>query len=146
MQKLSEQYKDDDDVKFVVFQTVFEDRADAPVNTFERLKEVAAKYALTMPFAQSGSREDKSKVMGAYQTRGTPWTVIIDRKGVIRYSDFHIAPEEAAKLIEELKGSMATAASVDTGLRIIPEKSRIGLGSSSRSRSKLSLCECDGEE
>jgi hypothetical protein len=29
--------------------------------------------------------------------------VIIDRKGVIRYSGFQIAPDEAANLIEELK-------------------------------------------
>lgn len=103
LQKVSEKYKDDDDVGFVVFQTVFEDRADKPVNTFENLKKVAAKFSLTMPFAQSGSREDKSKVMRAYKTRGTPWTVIIDRKGVIRYSGFHITPDEASTLIEELK-------------------------------------------
>ena len=56
-----------------------------------------------MPFAQSGSREDKSKVMRAYRTRGTPWTMIIDKKGVIRYGDFHITPADAAKLIEKLK-------------------------------------------
>jgi thiol-disulfide isomerase/thioredoxin len=103
LQKVSGKYKDDDEVKFAVFQTVFEDRADKPVNTFENLKKVARKFDLTMPFAQSGSREDKSKVMRAYKTRGTPWTVIVDRKGVIRYSGFHITPGEASKLIEELK-------------------------------------------
>ncbi|MDP6044110.1 MAG: sialate O-acetylesterase, partial [Phycisphaerae bacterium] len=72
LKQVSAKYKDDDSVKFVVFQTVFEDRASKPVNTFGNLKKIAQKYGLTMPFAQSGSREDKSKVMKAYKTRGTP--------------------------------------------------------------------------
>jgi thiol-disulfide isomerase/thioredoxin len=103
LKQVAEKYKDDDGVGFIVFQTVFEDKASKPVNTFENLKKIAKKYGLTMPFAQSGSREDKSKVMKAYQTRGTPWTVIIDKKGVIRYGGFHITPADAAKLIEKLK-------------------------------------------
>jgi thiol-disulfide isomerase/thioredoxin len=103
LQQVSKKYKDDDSVRFVVFQTVFEDRASKPVNTFENLKKTAQKYALTMPFAQSGSREDKSKVMRAYKTRGTPWTMIIDKKGVIRYGGFHITAQDAGKLIEKLK-------------------------------------------
>ena len=103
LQQVAKKYKDDDSVGFVVFQTVFEDRATKPVNTFENLKKIAKKYALTMPFAQSGSHEDKSKVMRAYKTRGTPWTMIIDKKGVIRHAAFHITPADATKLIEKLK-------------------------------------------
>ncbi|MDP6543186.1 MAG: sialate O-acetylesterase [Phycisphaerae bacterium] len=103
LQQVSGKYKDDDSVQFVVFQTVFEDRASKPVNTFENLKKIATKYSLTMPFAQSGSREDKSKLMRAYKTRGTPWTMIIDKKGVIRYGGFHITPADASKLIDKLK-------------------------------------------
>jgi len=103
LQQVSRKYKDDDSVRFVVFQTVFEDRASKPVNTFENLKKIAKKYGLKMPFAQSGSRKDKSKLMRAYKTGGTPWTMIIDKKGVIRYSSFHITPADAGKLIERLK-------------------------------------------
>jgi len=103
LQEVAKKYADDDDVRFVVFQTVFEDRADKPVNTFENLIKIASKFELTMPFAQSGSREDKSKLMQAYKTRGTPWTMIIDRQGVIRYGFFHIAAKDAVELIEELK-------------------------------------------
>jgi thiol-disulfide isomerase/thioredoxin len=103
LQKVSRKYDDDDQVAFVVFQTVFEDRADKPVNTFANLKKIAAKFGLTMPFAQSGSREDKSRLMRAYKTRGTPWTIIVDKKGIIRHGGFHITPDDAAKLIEKLK-------------------------------------------
>jgi len=103
LQRVSKKYEDDDGVRFVVFQTVFEDRADKPVNTFENLKKLAKKFELTMPFAQSGSLEDKSKVMRAYKTGGTPWTMIIDKEGIIRHSSFVISPANAVKLIEELK-------------------------------------------
>lgn len=103
LKKVAEKYKDDDGVRFVVFQTVFEDRADKPVNTFENLKKIAAKHKLTMPFAQSGGPEDKSSLMRAYKTRGTPWMIILDSKGVIRHSDFRIRSDQAVELIDRLK-------------------------------------------
>jgi len=103
LQQVSRKYKDDDGVRFVVFQTVFEDRSSKPVNTFENLKKIAGKYELTMPFAQSGSHKDKSKLMRAYKTGGTPWTMIVDKKGVIRYASFIITPADAGKLIDKLK-------------------------------------------
>jgi len=40
LQQVAKKYKDDDSVRFVVFQTVFEDRATKPVNTFENLKKI----------------------------------------------------------------------------------------------------------
>ena len=96
-------YEGDDAVRFVAIQTVFEDRTASPVNTFENLKKVAAKFGLKIPFAQSGDVSTRSAFMTAYLTRGTPWTIIVDRKGLVRYSQFHISTQEAAKLIDELK-------------------------------------------
>ncbi|MDP6360864.1 MAG: hypothetical protein QF473_37475 [Planctomycetota bacterium] len=40
--------------------------------------------------------------MRNYRTGGTPWTIIIDRKGKVRYNDFHIQPAAAIRLFEEL--------------------------------------------
>ncbi len=40
--------------------------------------------------------------MKRYGTRGTPWVVIIARKGIVRYSDFHIKKQEAVQLIDGL--------------------------------------------
>ncbi|MDE0861329.1 MAG: hypothetical protein OSA93_14295 [Akkermansiaceae bacterium] len=71
---------------------MFEDRADKPVNTFTNLKKIEAKYELTMSFAQSGSREDKSKLMRSYLTRGTPWALMVDKEGIIRHGGFHSRP------------------------------------------------------
>jgi hypothetical protein len=38
--------------------------------------------------------------MRDYKTRGTPWTIIIDPQGMIRFSAFHTSPENAIKMID----------------------------------------------
>lgn len=97
--KLIEHYKGDDEVAFVAVQTTFEGFG---VNTPEKAKQTARQYKLTIPVGHSGSAEERSTVMKRYRTGGTPWTVIIDRDGIVRYNDFHIDPQKAVKLINEL--------------------------------------------
>lgn len=99
--KLIEHYKNNDDVAFVAVQTVFEGFS---TNTPQRAKETAQRYGLTIPVGHSGSPNERSTVMQRYRTRGTPWTVIIDREGTVRYNDFHITPNDAIALIERLLG------------------------------------------
>lgn len=43
--------------------------------------------------------ENRSTIMEDYHTGGTPWIIIIDKKGVIRYSDFRIDTREAINII-----------------------------------------------
>ena len=101
LKKVNKHFEGDDDVVFVVIQTVFE---GFPSNTPEKGRVVAKKFGLEhIPFAQSGTPEDKSQVMKDYRTRGTPWTIIIGPDGKVAYNDFHIAPEKAISLIEKLK-------------------------------------------
>lgn len=40
--------------------------------------------------------------MHAHRTGGTPWTIIIDKKGVVRFNGFHISREKATALVEQL--------------------------------------------
>ena len=40
--------------------------------------------------------------MARYRTGGTPWTVIIDRKGVVRYNDFHANADTATQWVSTL--------------------------------------------
>lgn len=42
--------------------------------------------------------------MRRYRTGGTPWVVLLDGEGVVRYNDFHIGPEQAVERIERLRG------------------------------------------
>ena len=100
LKAVHEKFGKDDDVAFVVVQTTFE---GAHVNTFEKAKETAAKYALTMPVGQSGGEGEKSALMMSYRTRGTPWTVIIDREGTVRFNEFHIPVDQAITLVQQLK-------------------------------------------
>ena len=52
--------------------------------------------------------------MRQYRFGGTPWIVIIDKKGVVRYNDFHISVKDASKLINALKLEKVPAAKAKT--------------------------------
>ena len=41
--------------------------------------------------------------MQRYRTGGTPWVVIMDKQGVVRFNDFRITPDRAKKMIDELR-------------------------------------------
>ena len=99
--QVMEAFTDTPDVAFVAVQTVFEGFSS---NTLARAQEVARQYHLTIPFGHDpGPDGRRSLILQRYRTGGTPWTVIIDRAGVVRYNDFFIAPDEAVALIESLK-------------------------------------------
>jgi hypothetical protein len=85
-------------------QTTFEGHA---TNTFERGKQVLEKFELDLPFGQDGAPGVRPGIMRDFKTRGTPWTIIIDPQGIIRYSSFHIPPGDAIKLIDGFKEDAA---------------------------------------
>ena len=92
--------KDDPGVAFVAIQTVFE---GFDVNTLERAKDVARQYALEIPFGHDpGPDGRRSLVMQRYHTGGTPWTVLIDQRGRVRFNDFHAEAEEMTHLIRQM--------------------------------------------
>jgi len=105
LQSVSQTFTGDEDVAFVAIQTVFEGFRQ---NTAEKTREVAEKYSLNMPIGHSGSPKERSHVMAAYRTGGTPWTIIIDPQGIVRFNDFHIKPLDAVHLIRKLKPSPAS--------------------------------------
>lgn len=100
LKKVSDHYQDDPDVSFVSIQTVFEGHS---TNTPSQVSKMAERYGFSFPMAHSGSKSSRSKIMKNYRTGGTPWVIIIDKKGVVRYNAFHISEEKAKKLIEKLK-------------------------------------------
>jgi len=100
LQKIIERYGDDPDVAIVAVQTTFEGFS---ANGLDDARRVARRYGLSIPVGQSGSSDKRSKLMARYRTGGTPWTIVIDRKGVVRFNDFHIQPEAAFELIDRMK-------------------------------------------
>lgn len=100
LKKVSEKFKDNDHVEFLVVHTVFEGFS---VNTPAKWKAVADKHKLHhLRFAHSGTEKKKSVLRSDFKTRGTPWTIIIGKDGKVKYNNFHIKPEAAITLIEKL--------------------------------------------
>ena len=101
LQKVSKQYKDDDEVQCIAVQTVFEGFGTNPQ---EKALAMAKKYQLSnIPVGHSGSKEKSSAIMSGFKTRGTPWTIIIGKDGIVKFNDFHIKADAAIKLIDSLK-------------------------------------------
>lgn len=100
LRTLSEHYKNNKDVAFVAVQTVFEGFSS---NTIEAAKKIIKDYDLAMPVGHSGINNQRSRLMINYKTGGTPWTVIIDKKGIVRFNGFHLPIEDLVLLIDDLK-------------------------------------------
>jgi thiol-disulfide isomerase/thioredoxin len=100
LREVHDAFKEDEEVAFVAVQTVFE---GYHANTLERAKQIAKEYQLTMPIGHSGSRAERPGLMSAYRTGGTPWTIVIDRDGIVRFNDYHLKPHQAIGLINSLK-------------------------------------------
>lgn len=99
LSKMISKYADNDKVAFVAIQTVFEGFG---TNTFKAAERVGQQYSLDIPIGHSGSDDQRSIFMARYRTGGTPWTIIIDKQGVVRYNDFRIEVPGATRLIDAL--------------------------------------------
>lgn len=95
-------YGDDPAVAIVAVQTAFEGFSS---NDLAAAKDIIKRYDLKIPVGQSGSATEPSVFMRRYRTGGTPWTIVIDREGVVRFNDFHIDAVNAGRLIDLLKSS-----------------------------------------
>jgi thiol-disulfide isomerase/thioredoxin len=99
LQKVISEFEGNDDLAFVALQTVFE---GFQTNTFEAAIKTARDFALDIPVGQSGEDGVRSVVVDRYRTGGTPWTIIIDREGIVRYNDFRITVSQATTIIRDL--------------------------------------------
>ncbi|MGI9328009.1 MAG: peroxiredoxin family protein [Pseudomonadales bacterium] len=86
-------------VGFAVVQTVFEGFEQ---NTFERLRENQQRYELNLPFGHDAVAGRRPTIMEDYQTRGTPWFILINAEGEIVFSDFHINADRLVEHMEQI--------------------------------------------
>ncbi len=105
LKQLIADFKDADDVAFVAVQTVFEGFS---TNTEQRAWETARRYELDIPIGHDGTAGKRSVLMQRYRTGGTPWVVIIDKQGKVRWNGFHIAADNARGLIDEMRRETAS--------------------------------------
>jgi len=101
LRRLIDHYDEgEDDVAFVAVQTTFEGYS---TNTAAAAWRTAEKYSLKIPVGHSGSNGNPSTLMRRYRTGGTPWAIIIDRDGVVRFNNFRIEAADAITLIDNLR-------------------------------------------
>jgi len=100
LRTLSKHYENDKEVAFIAVQTVFEGFSS---NTINAAKKIIKDYSLTMPVGHSGLNGKRSQLMINYKTGGTPWTIIIDKKGIVRFNNFHLTVNELKMMIDNLK-------------------------------------------
>lgn len=87
-QSLEKTYKGDAEVVFIYAQTVFEGYQR---NGFEAGLKDLRKRGITAPYAfdpgdpKTGKRPS---IMAGYITGGTPWTIVIDAAGIVRFWGF----------------------------------------------------------
>jgi len=108
LRELIKRFEGEDNVAFVAVQTTFE---GFHTNTAANALKTAKRYDLEIPIGHSGSDGQRSRLMSDYRTGGTPWTVIIDHDGVVRFNDFHITPDRAERLINQLREERVEARS-----------------------------------
>lgn len=106
LRQVREAFQDEPDVHFVAIQTVFE---GFDVNTEPKGREALKGFGLKIPLGfDPGPQGGRSTVLRTYRTGGTPWTILIDRSGIVRFNDFRILPQDA---IERIQGLLAEAPS-----------------------------------
>lgn len=97
-------FRNNPNIEFVAIQTVFE---GFHVNTFDAAYDSMEKHDLSIPFGHDPGLDNLgSELMKNYQIGGTPWTVLIDGEGVIRFSDAHLPADEMIEQIDQLLESM----------------------------------------
>ena len=82
-------------------QTVFEGFGS---NTIEHVKPTMEKYGLRgIPAGHDAGRDGRgSEMMRRYRSGGTPWVVIIDRDGVVRYNSYSLPVERGVGFLDGL--------------------------------------------
>ncbi len=102
LKKLTEVFKDNDQVKFWAVQTVFEGYS---INSQAKLRKNQLKYDVKIPMAHAPGNNETHEIppiMRAYRSGGTPWAVIIDPAGKVIYNHFHIEADQAVAVIQKL--------------------------------------------
>ncbi len=101
IKRLYEEFGKDPKVALLAVQTTFEGYY---TNTEDKLLKNQLEYGIPIPMAHdAGTKEERlPRTMTLYRSGGTPWKVIIDKKGTVVFNGFHIDPDQAIKIIRTL--------------------------------------------
>ena len=97
LKKLEAEFKDD--VNFIAVQTVFEGFS---TNTKQRAERDVKSFGLDIPVGHDGSQSKPSPLLRRFRGGGTPWTIIIDKNGVIRFNGFRLQQSQGKEMLKML--------------------------------------------
>ena len=101
LRAVAQHFKGQDDVVFAAVQTVFEGFS---VNSPAKAWSSMAEFGLALPIGHDAGPDGKrSMTMARYRSGGTPWTVVIGPRGIVRFNGFHLPPQKGIALIESLR-------------------------------------------
>lgn len=87
----------DKNVGLAVIHTAFD---DDPRNTHERVAELQKEFDLPIPFGHDPKVGDAYPTfMTDYQTRGTPYFIVLDPQNEIIFSDFRLDPNKVIEVL-----------------------------------------------
>ncbi len=98
MKMVKEYYAGNATVAFVAIQTVFE---QAETNTLQAGVKLLQSKGLDVACGHVAGNP-VPEIAGRYEAAGTPWTAIIGRDGIVKYSNMLIEVEQAQLVINEL--------------------------------------------
>ena len=97
---LKAKYAKDKDVAFVAIQTA---NGGSSIDNPKRAKELARQYRLDNIAIGHSTSSKANSVFKSYKPGGTPWVVLVDKQGVVRYNDYFLDPSVATAKIDALK-------------------------------------------
>lgn len=98
--EISDHYEGSSKVNTFAVQTVFEGFS---TNTKGKLSRTRKKYKLTSLMAQDDGGGKGSTLIRVTQARGTPWFVILNKKGDMVFSGYRLSLEKVKKIVQKFK-------------------------------------------
>ena len=98
--QLHARFADDPMVQFLAIQTPFR---NFEANTRQAGIRMFNVMNVDIPLSHDGSAEKRTVTYDAYRAPGTPWIVVIDKRGVVRFNDSRLPVEDGRELIAKLK-------------------------------------------
>ncbi|MEE9392021.1 MAG: hypothetical protein V3W41_05915 [Planctomycetota bacterium] len=99
LKKVADKFAANDDVVILAIQTVFEGHR---VNSFDKLEMLAKRFGLKIPFGHDPGKDGKrSHILDRYQTGGTPWNIVIDGSGRVKFNGFVRSAKPVVEAIEK---------------------------------------------
>jgi len=83
-------------VNFIAVQTVFEGFS---TNTKKRALKDVQSFGLAIPVGHDGKVGTPSPLMRKYRSGGTPWTVIIDKQGIVKFNGFRLSVPQGKEIL-----------------------------------------------